>query len=206
MNTVSPVPQPKSPTVPAFQPPMPSNVGTIADTCRRHNVVLCEKCINPPSETHHCQALITICQDCGQQHPVIADACQSSCKKNMPVSEGLLENQPVKVLRDSGCTTVVVRRSLVPEDRLTGQEERCVLIDGTVRRNPVAQIHLDTPYYTGLTTAVCMNNPLFDVIIGNIPGSMGLLFTSSRNKRRRYNDRRPWFFHKKKKNQAFEEL
>ena len=119
-NTVSLVPQPKSPTVPAFQPPMPSNVGTIADTCRRHNVVLCEKCINPPSETHHCQALITICQDCGQQHPVIADACQSSCKNNMPVSEGLLENQPVKVLRDSGCTTVVVRRSLVPEDRLTG--------------------------------------------------------------------------------------
>jgi len=75
----------------------------------------------------------------------------------MPVSEGLLENQPVKVLRDSGCSTVVVRRSLVPEDKFTGQEERCVLIDGTVRRTPVAKIHLETPYYTGTTNVVCMN-------------------------------------------------
>ena len=76
-----------------------------------------------------------------------------------------------KVLRDSGCSTVVVRRSLVPEDKLTGQEERCVLIDGTARRTPVAQIYLKTPYFTGTTNAVCMNNPLFDVIVGNIPGA-----------------------------------
>ena len=27
----------------------------------------------------------------------------------MPVSDGLLESQPVKVLRDSGCSAVVVR-------------------------------------------------------------------------------------------------
>jgi len=86
----------------------------------------------------------------------------------MPVSDGLLESQPVKVLRDSDCSTVVVRRSLVPEDKLTGQEERCILIDGTVRRTPVAEIFIDTPYYTGKTTAVCMKNPLYDLIIGNI--------------------------------------
>ena len=66
----------------------------------------------------------------------------------------------------------MVRRSLVPEDKFTGQEERCVLIDGTVRRTPVAKIFIETPYYTGLTTAVCMNNPLFDVIVGNVPGSL----------------------------------
>ena len=60
----------------------------------------------------------------------------------MPVSEGLLENQPVKVLRDSGCSTVVVRRSLVPEDKLTGQEERCILIDGTVRRTRLRESSL----------------------------------------------------------------
>jgi len=125
----------------------------------------------------------------------------------MPVSDGLLEDQPVKVLRDSGCTTVVVRRSLVPEDKLTGQEERCVLIDGTVRRTPVAQIHLETPYYTGTTKAVCMNNPLFDVIVANIPGATGFPSSSPYNRKRRYTGRQPWFrnFHRKK-NHTFEEL
>ena len=101
--------------------------------------------------------------------------------------------------RDSGCSTAVVRRSLVPEDKLTGQEERCILIDGTVRRTLVARIHISTPFYTGMTKAVCMNNPLFDVIVGNVPGSTGLPFTSPRNRKRRYTGR-PWFrnFSKKK--------
>ena len=59
----------------------------------------------------------------------------------------------------------------IPEESLTGQEERCILIDGTVRQTPVAQIFIDTPCFTGTTTAVCMKNPLYDVIIGNIPGA-----------------------------------
>jgi len=64
-----------------------------------------------------------------------------------------------------------VRRSLVSETKLTGQEAKCVLIDGTVRRVPVAEIFLDLPYFTGITTAVCMEDPLYDVIVGNIPGA-----------------------------------
>jgi len=59
----------------------------------------------------------------------------------------------------------------MPEENLTGQEERCILIDGTVRQPPVAQVFIDTPYSTGTTTAVCMKNPLYDVIIGNIQGA-----------------------------------
>ena len=89
----------------------------------------------------------------------------------MPVADGLLEKQRVRVLRDTGCSTIVVRRSLISEENLTGQEERCVLIDGTVRRTPVPQVFIDTPYFSGTTTAVCMKNPLYDVIIGNIPGA-----------------------------------
>jgi len=143
-SNVPPMPKPRFPITPTYRPTTPSNVTPIS--CKWHNVVNCEECMNLPSQTHHCQALVAICQDCGQQHPVIADACQSSCKSiNMPVSDGLLENQPVKVLRDSGCSTVVVRRSLVSEDKLTGREERCVLIDGTVRRTPVAEIFIVTP-------------------------------------------------------------
>ena len=88
----------------------------------------------------------------------------------MPISKGTIEGKSVTVLRDTGCSTIVGRRSLVPDEKLTGQEERCVLIDGTIRRTPVAKIYVDTPYYSGLTTAVCMKNPIYDLIVGNIEG------------------------------------
>ncbi len=40
-----------------------------------------------------------------------------------------------------------------------------VLIDGTVRRFPTAAIHVDTPYYTGDVEAMCMERPIYDLII-----------------------------------------
>ena len=44
------------------------------------------------------------------------------------------------------------------------------MIDGTVRKTPVAEVEVNTPYYQGKVRAVCMRNPLYDVIIGNISG------------------------------------
>jgi len=59
---------------------------------------------------------------------------------------------------------------VVDDEQMTGGTETCILIDGTVRRTPVAEIEIETPYYTGKVKAVCMHNPLYDVIIGNVPG------------------------------------
>ena len=61
-------------------------------------------------------------------------------------------------------------RELVDDEQMIGRTENCILIDGTVRRTPVADIEIETPYYTGKVKAVCMDNPLYDVIIGNVPG------------------------------------
>jgi len=166
-----PVTKPRSSPPPDSRPPASTHTPT-PRSCLQHGVVDCDRCTQPVTPTHHCQALIVICQDCGQQHPVVADACLAHCKDtNMPVTDGLLDNQPVRVLRDTGCSAVIVRGSLVSETKLTGQEARCVLIDGTIRRAPVAQVFLDTPYFTGVTTAVCMKNPLYDIIVGNVPGA-----------------------------------
>ena len=30
---------------------------------------------------------------------------------------------------------------------------------------------MDTPCYTGVTQAICLRDPLFDLVIGNIPGA-----------------------------------
>jgi len=70
-------------------------------------------------------------------------------------------------MRDTGCFTVVVRRSLVPDEKLTGQEERCILINGTVRRTPVAKVEIENPYFSATVMAVCIKNPIYDPIIGN---------------------------------------
>lgn len=59
---------------------------------------------------------------------------------------------------------------LVADEQLKDAEETCVLIDGTVRRVPVAELEVEKPYYTGKVKAVCMRNPLYDLIIGNATG------------------------------------
>ena len=90
----------------------------------------------------------------------------------MPVVKkyGVVEGQTVSVLRDSGCSGVVVRKDLVSNNQMTDRVKTCVLIDGTIRKVPVAVIDVDTPYYSGEVEALCMNNPVYDLILGNIDG------------------------------------
>jgi len=63
----------------------------------------------------------------------------------MPFKDSAVEGKPVKALRDTRCSTVVVRRSLIPDDKLTGLKKRCIFIDGTIRRTPVAKIEVESP-------------------------------------------------------------
>ena len=107
---------------------------------------------------------------CGHRLPVMSAACSTHGVKKMPITQGMVDDNLVTVLRDSGCSTVVVRRSLVSNSQLTGEYKTCVLIDGTIRRVPVAIIDVNTPYFVGEITALCMNNPVYDLILGNIPG------------------------------------
>jgi hypothetical protein len=93
--------------------------------------------------------------------------------ENMPVSHGYVNDVKVDVLRDSGCSSVVVRRDLVSSECLTGETQKCILIDGTVRRFPIASIFVDTPYYTGEVKALCTEHPIYDLILGNIKGVRG---------------------------------
>ncbi|KAJ8021889.1 hypothetical protein HOLleu_39214 [Holothuria leucospilota] len=88
----------------------------------------------------------------------------------MPVTEGKIGKTHVSVLRDSGCSTVVVRKSLVLTEQLTGDTKRCILLDGSVRIIPVAVIEVDTPFSTGKEEALSMENPLYDLVLGNIVG------------------------------------
>ena len=45
------------------------------------------------------------------------------------------------------------------------------LIDETTQKYPLAVIDVDCPFFTGKTEALCMEDTLNDLVIGNIDGS-----------------------------------
>ena len=89
---------------------------------------------------------------------------------------------------------------LVLDHQFTGEETSCTLIDATQRRFPLARIHVDTPYYTGEVEAMVMNEPMYELILGNltavrkVPGpewrmEAGAVFLRDRFKQRQTWDR-----------------
>ncbi|KAK8771069.1 hypothetical protein V5799_025687 [Amblyomma americanum] len=89
----------------------------------------------------------------------------------MPVVVGQIGDRPILMLRDSGANTVLVRRSLVKDEDLTGEAPAVTLVDSTVRFLPEARVLVSTPYYTGQVVAKCVDQPIYDLILGNITGA-----------------------------------
>ena len=62
---------------------------------------------------------------------------------------------------------------------MTGSYELCMLIDWAEKQFPTGTVEIDTPFYKSHAKALCMDNPVQEVIIGNIPGALGLKHHSS---------------------------
>ncbi|XP_061176104.1 uncharacterized protein LOC133185059 [Saccostrea echinata] len=90
---------------------------------------------------------------------------------DMPSCNGKLNEHFVTVLRDTGCNGVVIRRNLIDDVQLTGNHRICILADGSRIQAPVARVKIDTPYFVGEIDAWCLENPLYSLIIGNIPNA-----------------------------------
>ena len=112
---------------------------------------------------------------CGHELNILSLSCDGERTKEnslqMPVYKGFINGEYVSVLRDSGCSTAVVKTDLVRTDQLTGEQQTCVLIDGTVRQFPLARIYVNSPFFTGEIEALCMPKPVYDIIIGNLKGA-----------------------------------
>ena len=92
-------------------------------------------------------------------------------KSRLPTCEGTVKGRNVEVLHDAGCTCCTVKRSLVSDDQLKGNESNVALIDETTQRHPLAVIDIDCPFFTGKTEALCMDDTLYELFIGNVDGS-----------------------------------
>ncbi|GFO05646.1 scan domain-containing protein 3 [Plakobranchus ocellatus] len=76
----------------------------------------------------------------------------------------------VSLLRDTGCNTVAISAALVPANCLTGRVARVNTFCCQNHRFPTASIFIESDYFTGNVDACIINNPVADVILGNIAG------------------------------------
>ena len=90
---------------------------------------------------------------------------------NVPVCEGRVGDTPVRVLRDTGCSSIVVKGDLVPEEDKLKEYATLILADGTVRIFQRAMADVYTLYLCGRVKAFRMKTPLYDLIIGNVEGA-----------------------------------
>jgi hypothetical protein len=91
----------------------------------------------------------------------------------MPVMKGRVGEMEVDTLRDTGCSSVVVKESLVSEEQYTGKHSYMILVDNTVKKVPLVKISVDCPYLCGEVEALCLPNPMCDLIVGNVEGARG---------------------------------
>ena len=92
---------------------------------------------------------------------------------NMPLVEGRIcgRTGSVMVLRYTGCSGGIIRKSVCSEDSFTGETRTCVMVYGDTA--PVVGLHImaDTPYITDQFNAPSVEKPVYDIAVGNIPGA-----------------------------------
>ena len=54
---------------------------------------------------------------------------------------------------------------------MLGKELDVTIINESKLKYPVARISLECPFFNGITEALCMEDTLYDILIGNMDGS-----------------------------------
>ena len=109
-------------------------------------------------------------------------------RSRLPTAVGTVNGKEIRVLRDTGCTGVVVRRSLVSDGQMLNKQSGVTLINNYKQRCPMARINIDCPFFRGTTDALCIDDPAHDLVVGNIEGSKFpdmIHFSSGVNRKKR---------------------
>jgi len=148
----------------------PGQHGEVSASCL---VISCE--VKPTEEeVESCNKDEYVWLPCGKKIPLLSSACiepLTGVRSKMPVVKGRVGEKSVDVLRDTGCRGIVVKKDLVSEDQFTGEFNVMLLIDNTARKVPIAKINVDTPYLKGQVEAQCLPDPIYDLVVGNVPGA-----------------------------------
>ena len=96
---------------------------------------------------------------------------EENLNSQMPTSIGMVGNKSVTVLRNTACSGAIIKRELIAEGQFTGKLGYIMTVARTLLKAPFANIEISTPCYNGTVEALCLRDPLYQLIIGNIPGA-----------------------------------
>lgn len=89
---------------------------------------------------------------------------------NLLVVEAWLGGKNISVLRDTRCNTVTIRKDLVPAKNFTGIVRLVLRLDTNIKFLPEANSEVKTPLFSGKHAVKCMQDALYDLVIGYIEG------------------------------------
>ena len=91
---------------------------------------------------------------------------------NVPISNGLVNGEEVLVMRDSGFSFAAVGAKFVLPEQYLDEYEDVLLMDCTPRTFQKARIHVNTKYYSGVLEVFVVENPVVDLVFGNVRSQM----------------------------------
>ena len=87
--------------------------------------------------------------------------------EDLEVVTGYVGDRKVKVLKDSGCSGIVVNENLVKPEEFVGTHANLILMNGTRVEVQRVKIKVDTPYVCGVVKAYSMKDCIYDLIVGS---------------------------------------
>jgi len=79
-----------------------------------------------------------------------------------------VNGQRATVMRDTGCSCIVVNAKYVQCQHLTGESVSLRMADASVRETQWALISVHSPFYNGVIKAAAMDKTIYDLLIGNV--------------------------------------
>ena len=101
--------------------------------------------------------------------PDVACSLQESFSGKLHLQSGMVNGVRCSVLRDTGATVCGVRKRLVRPCQLLGSSIRCVSFGGREEECPLANVSVESPYFSGEMTCCILDAPVADFIVGNVP-------------------------------------
>lgn len=117
---------------------------------------------NTPTTTHTSNAVTNVDPE------IICSASEYS--GHLVFEKGLVNTTPCSVLRDTGATICGVRKRLVSNNQYIPGTVKCKTFGGEIHVYEKAKVSVSTSYFTGDLICCVLEDPVADLIIGNIEG------------------------------------
>ncbi|KAK7089584.1 uncharacterized protein [Littorina saxatilis] len=101
------------------------------------------------------------------QAPRKGESCQRCREDFEPMCQLKVGGKTVIGMRDTGANCILVDSKLVPKERYLGQYQNLTLADSSNRKIPIAEVELETPFFSGLTRVLVVKTLIHPVLIGN---------------------------------------